>query len=63
MAIAGPVNDNTVIVSNVQRWGKLEGAQLGVELKINRFVFINDFEANAYGLMTLRDKDVVKVRG
>lgn len=55
IAIAGPVNKNTILMSNVQRWGELDGAKLGVQLKINRFVFINDFEANAYSLMTLKD--------
>lgn len=61
IAIAGPVNNNSVMMSNVQRWGTLDGTKLGIELKINKFSFLNDFEANAYSLMTLRENDIVKL--
>ena len=63
IAIAGPVDNNSILMSNVQRWGVLDGKYLGIELKINRFVFINDFEANAYGLMSLNSDDFVKLNG
>lgn len=63
VAIAGPVNNNSILMSNVQKWGLLDGPKLASHLKINRFVFLNDFEANAYGLMTLKDKDIIKLNG
>lgn len=63
VAIAGPVNNNSILMSNVQKWGLLDGIKLGIQLKINRFAFINDFEANAYALMTLKDTDIVKLNG
>lgn len=50
-------------MSNVQRWGELNGTNLAIQLKMNRFVFINDFEANAYALMTLKDNDIIKLNG
>ena len=34
IAIAGPVDNNSILMSNVQKWGKLNGQELGEQLKI-----------------------------
>ena len=56
IGMAGLVFDNTVELSNVVKWGKLDGAELGKQLNIPHFRFLNDFEAASYGVLTI-DKD------
>lgn len=53
IGVAGPVEDNTVALSNVPKWGELNGDQLATNLKMRHFVFLNDFIANSYGLLLL----------
>lgn len=53
MGAAGPVEDNTVSLSNVQKWGVLDGGVLGKNLNIRHFEIINDFIANSHGITTL----------
>lgn len=51
--MAGPIFDNTVKLSNVQKWGLLKGDELGKALNIKNFRFLNDFEAASYGVLTV----------
>lgn len=62
--IAGPVRNGRVEASNLP-W-VIESKRLGDELKLSSTMLINDLEANAWGIATLEEKDVVqlnKVKG
>ncbi len=61
IAIAGPVEDNTVSMANVLKWGKLCGATLSEQLKIRDFIFLNDFAANSYGLLLMKDDNFIHI--
>lgn len=73
IGIAGPIADNRISMANVPKWGVMDGNELGVNLKIKDFKFINDFEAVSYGILLLskdqfisinqKDVDEQKVRG
>lgn len=54
IAIAGPVKGNSVRMSNVEQWGDLSGNTLAQTLKFEHFIFLNDFEAAAYGASVLK---------
>jgi len=56
IAVAGPVKENTVRMSNVERWGDLVGNNLAQILKVDHFIFLNDFEAAAYGASVLNEE-------
>jgi len=56
IGIAGPISKNKVSLANVGKWGVLNGDQLGVNLNITTFQFLNDFEAASYGILTLPDE-------
>jgi len=43
IGIAGPISDNSVFLANVEKWGTLDGYQLGKNLNIPNFIFLNDF--------------------
>ena len=43
IGIAGPITSNTVFLANVGKWGTLDGNQLGKNLNIPSFQFLNDF--------------------
>jgi glucokinase len=40
-------------MSNALHWGELDGEVLAHSLKLDKFVFLNDFEAIAYGVCAL----------
>lgn len=50
-------------LSNVGKWGELDGEKLGANLKITHFVFLNDFIANSFGLLLLPDSNFVSLNG
>jgi glucokinase len=55
--IAGPVRNGRVETSNLP-W-IIESKRLADELRVPKTVLINDLEANAWGIATLDEKDVV----
>lgn len=61
IAIAGPVKDNGGKMSNAQHWGHMHGNDLAEDLKLEHFIFLNDFEAAAYGASLVPDDDLIKV--
>mgnify|MGYP003683776801 CR=1 FL=1 len=63
IGIAGPVADNKIRMANVPKFGELDGNKLGQSLKIKNFVFMNDFEANSYGLLVLPKDNFVSING
>ena len=53
LGVPGPVQDNTVIkFTNIHHWDSENGEELGHKLKINKFLFLNDFACNSYGIQT-----------
>ena len=50
-------------MSQVTRWGKLDGEELKIKFGCKSFVFINDFEACAYALADLKRDEIVQIRG
>lgn len=54
IAIAGPVKENKVRMSNAEQWGDLDGGALAKTLNLDHFIFLNDFEAAAYGASVLK---------
>ncbi len=55
-AIAGPVIDNTSHLTNIN-W-VLDSRRLSSELGIDRVSLINDFAANSFGILGLREEDL-----
>jgi glucokinase len=55
--VAGPVRNGHVETSNLP-W-TIEAKRLANELNIPKALLINDLEANAWGISTLADKDVI----
>ena len=45
------------------RWPKPEGTQIGQICGIAQFKFINDFEANGYGINRVQEKDLDFLNG
>jgi glucokinase len=58
VGMAGPVCNNTVSAVNINHWPTSDGNAIAEELKLDSFVFINDFTAAGYGVATLRKQDV-----
>ena len=53
IGVPGPVQDNTIIkLPNVPHWKSENGDNLGKILNIKKFLFLNDFVCNSYGIQT-----------
>jgi glucokinase len=53
IGIPGPVQDNTIMkLPNIPHWKSENGDNLGKKLNIKRFLFLNDFACNSYGIQT-----------
>jgi len=53
IGVPGPVQDNTIIkLPNVPHWKSENGDNLGKILNIKKFLFLNDFACNSYGIQT-----------
>lgn len=61
IAIAGPVKENTVRMSNAEKWGDLVGNKMAETFKFEHFIFLNDFEAAAYGASVLGEEEVIHI--
>lgn len=61
LAVAGPVKNNTVTASNVKKWGELNGYALKNEFNLDSCTFLNDFEAIAYAVLKLQQKDLIPI--
>lgn len=59
-AIAGPVLNNSSQLTNLS-WD-LDGNRLQQELKINKVRLINDFAANSYGVLGLKDSELATLQ-
>ena len=63
IAMAGPVKNNSLSMANVRKWGVIDGDKLGKTLNIHKFILMNDFEANSYGILLVPDEDFVSLNG
>ncbi len=63
MGAAGPVDENKVSLSNVPKWGELDGDKLAANLKFEHFIFLNDFIAVSYGLLLFGEDNFVSLNG
>ena len=51
--IPGPVKNNEVLhITNIPHWPKFNGKELAEQFKIKKFVLLNDFACNGYGVQT-----------
>ena len=51
--IPGPVKNNEVLhVTNIPHWPKFNGEELAKIFNIKKFVLLNDFTCNGYGVQT-----------
>ena len=48
-------------MANVSKWGTLSGDKLGKSLNIKDFAFLNDFSANSFGLLIMKDDNFVSL--
>lgn len=60
LAVAGPVKDNTVHLTNC-KW-TIEGAAVAAAFGIRTVLLINDFLAMGYGLLALTPQEVVPLQ-
>lgn len=61
LAMAGPVSNNRSKFTNREGW-TIDGADLERQFHINSVKLINDFEANGYGLISLKPEEFVTVQ-
>ena len=62
IGIPGPVQDNSIMkLSNIPHWKSENGDNLGKILNIKKFLFLNDFACNSYGIQTklILDEDYI----
>ena len=53
IGIPGPVKGNEILhIQNIPHWPKANGDELAKKFKIKKFVFLNDFTCNGYGVQT-----------
>ena len=53
IGVPGPVQDNTIMkLPNSPHWKGESGDELGKKLNIKKFLFLNDFACNSYGIQT-----------
>lgn len=54
IGVPGPVQDNTIMkLPNIPHWqGEISGEYLSKILNIKKFLFLNDFACNSYGIQT-----------
>ena len=53
IGVPGPVQDNTIMkLPNIPHWKSVSGDDLGKTLNIKKFLFLNDFACNSYGIQT-----------
>ena len=54
IGVPGPVQDNTIMkLPNIPHWkGEISGEYLGHILNIKKFLFLNDFACNSFGVQT-----------
>ena len=51
--IPGPVKNNEVLhITNIPHWPKFNGKELAEKFNIKKFVLLNDFACNGYGVQT-----------
>ena len=51
--IPGPVKNNEVLhITNIPQWPKFNGKELAEKFNIKKFVLLNDFACNGYGVQT-----------
>ncbi len=58
---AGPVDNNQVEFTNVVHWSVVDGTAISQSLNIPHFILINDFTAAGYGVITLKEKDYIRM--
>jgi glucokinase len=59
--MAGPIYLNTVSLSNVPKWGRLNGTEFTQKFNIPQFLFINDFVAVSYGLLIVENDQFMQL--
>ena len=53
IGVPGPIQDNKIMnLPNIPHWKKEDGNELGKILNIKKFLFLNDFACNSYGVQT-----------
>lgn len=53
IGIPGPVKDNEILhLTNIPHWPKASGDALAKKFGIKKFIFLNDFTCNGYGVQT-----------
>lgn len=50
-------------MANAPQWGRIYGKELGDAVNISDLKLINDFEAVSYGLLLLKDDDLIYLNG
>lgn len=59
VGIAGIVFDNKNKISNLPEWPEVDGEDLGKKNNIKSFKFYNDFEIASYGVIKIKDEDLI----
>jgi glucokinase len=64
IGLPGPVKNNEILkFSNITHWPKANGDEYAKKFGIKKFVFLNDFTCNAYGIQAnlKKDKDYIVI--
>ena len=58
IGIPGPVQNNEILkLPNIPNWPKANGDEFAKKFNMKKFIFLNDFTCNAYGIQTNLKKD------
>ena len=58
IGVPGPVKNNEILrFSNITHWPKANGDEYAKKFGVKKFIFLNDFTCNAYGIQTNLKKD------
>lgn len=63
IALPGPIRHNKVSLANVQKWGTIDGEELKNKLGMREFALLNDFTANSFGLLLMKEDNFVSLNG
>lgn len=61
IGIAGPVDNNTVEVTNCPHWPPVDGEALAQSCNIPKFMLLNDFAVAGLGVLNLRENDYYRL--
>ena len=55
--------DQTCIITNIPNWHLISAKDISNRFQFEETIFLNDFEANAFSLLELKDEELICLTG